>query len=205
LLSLPYPDRVTLRDRKRERTRQAVLAAATDLFERQGFEATTVADIAAAADIGTRTFFSYFPTKEDLLVPGADDRVRTTRDAIASRRPDEGPMDVLLRSLADVLARPADGDGMVDRLAALRTRMFRTEPAVRGKLLQIQHSAGEEIAGLLVEAFPDRLDRVSAGATVGAFLGAVQGALEQLLDGGTVDRAELRTRLEQAVRSVLRP
>src|SRR5690242_2115849 len=89
----------TLRERKRARTRQALVAAATDLFERNGYDETTIADIAAAAEIGTRTFFSYFPTKEDLLFPEADLRVRAAVEAIAERGPEDGPAEVLLRAL----------------------------------------------------------------------------------------------------------
>ena len=73
-MTSPAPAR-TLRDRKRERTRLALIDAAADLFERRGYDRTTVADIAAAADIGTRTFFSYFASKEELLFPESDARV----------------------------------------------------------------------------------------------------------------------------------
>ena len=50
----------SLRERKRVRTRQALIDAAAELFERRGYDGTTIADIAAAADVSTRTFFSYF-------------------------------------------------------------------------------------------------------------------------------------------------
>ena len=77
---------MSLRDRKRARTRQALVDAATDLFERNGYDETTVADIAAAAEIGTRTFFSYFASKEELLFPESDAgcarRSRRSRPAV---------------------------------------------------------------------------------------------------------------------------
>ena len=59
----------TLRERKREKTRAAIVDAAMELFETRGYHGTTLADIAAAAEIGTRTFFSYFASKDDLLFP----------------------------------------------------------------------------------------------------------------------------------------
>ena len=77
----------TLRDRKKVRTRAAIVAAATELFTTRGYEQTTVADIAAAAEIGTRTFFSYFPSKEELLFPSSDARVDAAVAAIAARSP----------------------------------------------------------------------------------------------------------------------
>src|SRR5262249_13311208 len=168
----------TLRDRKRERTRQALIDAATDLFERNGYDETTIADIAAAADIGTRTFFSYFATKEELLFPETDIRVRAATDAIAARGPDDGPAEVLLRALRKV---GDDSDDLSGRLSALRLRLVRTVPAVRGRGLQLQYAAQREIGRHLAVAFPDDLDEVTAAALTGAFVGAVTGALQVLL------------------------
>src|SRR3954464_13733199 len=119
---------MSLRDRKRARTRQALVDAAVDLIQRKGYEAATVADIAAAAEIGTRTFFSYFPSKEEVLFPEMDGRVRTSLAVIAPRRPAERPVDVLLRGLDEASA----GSDMISRLGALRMRLVRSVPAVRG-------------------------------------------------------------------------
>lgn len=195
---------MSLRDRKRARTRQALIAAATDLFERNGYQETTVADIAEAAEIGARTFFSYFASKEDLLFPEADSRVRAAVDAIASRGPDEGPVDVLLRALDTVTA--AD-DELVSPLARLRLRLIHTVPAVRGRALQVQVEAARQIAERLAEAFPDRLTRVSAAALTGAFIGGVAGALEVLLEdaGDTGDPAVLEAALRTATEVALAP
>lgn len=168
-----------LRDRKRARTRQALVNAATELFERKGYDQTTIADIAAAADIGTRTFFSYFTSKEELLFPDTDARVRAAVEAIAARDPNDGPAEVLLQALHRV---GDDTDDLSRRLAALRLRLLRTVPALRGRALQIQLDAQREIARHLAAAFPDRLDQVRAAALTGAFVGAVTGALQVLLE-----------------------
>src|ERR1700689_3179905 len=128
----------TLRERKRAPTRKALIDAAIDLFDRNGYDGTTVADIAAAADIGTRTFFSYFASKEELLFPESDARVKAAEAAIAARRPGDHPADVLLRALHE--AGDAS-DEMTGRHAALRTRLVQTVPAVRGRALQIQLDA----------------------------------------------------------------
>jgi AcrR family transcriptional regulator len=197
----------TLRERKRDRTRRALLDAAVDLFERNGYDGTTVADIAEAAEIGTRTFFSYFASKEELLFPESDARVAAAVTAIAHRKPDDRPADVLLRALRDVGAADGEPDDMVDRIAAVRVALFRTVPAVRGRALQIQLDAQREIAGHLQRAFPDELDAVTAAALVGAFVGAVTGALQVLLDESEApaDPDDLRRQLRRATDLALRP
>ncbi|MFI5897893.1 TetR/AcrR family transcriptional regulator [Actinoplanes sp. NPDC051513] len=195
---------MSLRERKRERTRQAIVAAAADLIERRGYERTTVADIAAAAEIGTRTFFSYFPTKEDVLFPEADDRVRVTVAAIESRSPSEGPAAVLVRALREVAESSADLTG---RMARLRLRLMHSVPAVRGRGLLIQMDAQREIARHLAAAYPSQLDAVSAGALAGALTGAVTGALQALFDDPSQwdDPDVIRSAVERATAIALAP
>ncbi|WP_433360291.1 TetR/AcrR family transcriptional regulator [Actinoplanes sp. CA-142083] len=195
---------MSLRERKRERTRQAIVAAAADLIERNGYERTTVADIAAAAEIGTRTFFSYFPTKEDVLFPESDDRVRVTVAAIENRSATEGPAAVLVRALHEVAASSEDLTG---RMARLRLRLMHEVPAVRGRGLQIQMDVQREIARHLAAAYPSTLDPVSAGALAGALAGAVTGALLALFDDPKQweDPDVLRSAVERATAIALAP
>jgi AcrR family transcriptional regulator len=179
------------------------------LLHSNGYDGTTVADIAQAAEIGTRTFFSYFASKEEVLFPESDARVAAAVTAIADREPGDRPADVLLRALRDVGAADGEPDDMVDRVAAARVALFRTVPAVRGRALQIQLDAQREIARHLQRAFPAELDPVSAGALVGAFIGAVSGALQVLLDDpdapATPDPDRLRRQLRHATDLALRP
>jgi AcrR family transcriptional regulator len=196
------PAEPTLRHRKRARTRAAIVVAGADLFERVGYDKTTVADIAAAADIGTRTFFSYFASKEELLFPESDDRVLAAIDAIVGRRPGDTPAELLLGALTDVTNV---SDDMVGHLAALRMRLMHTVPAVRARSMQMQLDAQREIARHLVDAFPE-LEPIEATAIVGAFVGAVAAALDALLsDSDAVSRGqeELSRRLRQAARAAL--
>jgi len=195
---------MSLRDRKRARTRQALVDAATELFESQGYDETTVADIAAAAEIGTRTFFSYFPTKEELVFPESDARVRAAVDAIATRDQHERPAEVLLRALRLI---GEDSDEMASRLAALRMRMIQTVPTVRGRALQVQVAAQREIARHLAAAFPDELDEVTAAALTGAFVGAITGALQVLLEDmdNPTDPAVVQEAVQRATDLALRP
>ncbi|MFD4525807.1 TetR/AcrR family transcriptional regulator [Streptomyces sp. NPDC058470] len=195
----------SLRERKRARTRRALIDAAAELFERQGYDETTVAEIAAAAEIGTRTFFGYFAGKEDILFPDSDARARSTIAAITDRDPAEGPVDVLLRALDSIAESDSD---MVSPMANVRMRLFHTVPAVRGKALQVQLAAQREIARELHTAFPDELDRVTAAALAGGLTGAVSGALDALMDENDTegtDADQLRARLRQATELALRP
>jgi AcrR family transcriptional regulator len=107
---------MSLRELKRRRTREAIVDAAVRLIERDGYEQTTIADIAAAAEIGTRTFFGYFATKEEVLFPESDLRVRAAVREIEARGPGDGPAEVLLRALRRI---GDDSDDLTGRLAAL--------------------------------------------------------------------------------------
>lgn len=190
----------SLRERKRLRTRQALIDAAAELFEERGYDGATVADIAAAADVSTRTFFSYFATKEEVLFPDADARVKAALTAIAERRPGERPTEILLRALGEL---GAAGDDLVGPTAALRLRFVRSVPSVRGHGLARQHDAQTEIAARLQAAFPDELDEVAAAALVGAFVGAIAAALEVLLRD-EADPDVVRERLHRATAVALR-
>jgi AcrR family transcriptional regulator len=192
-----------LRERKRARTRAAIVAAGADLFQRFGYDETTIADIAAAADIGTRTFFGYFRSKEELLFPQSDARVAAALAAIDSRAPGERPAQVLLRGL---LEASADDDDLVSSLAALRLHLIQTVPAVQGRAMQTQLEAQRQIAARLRQAYPDELDPVAAAALVGAFTGAVAAALLALFEQAGEAPAppdELRDQLHRATAAAL--
>lgn len=91
------------REENKQRTRSALEEAAARLFETQGFEATTVRDIAAAAGVGERTFFRYFPSKEDLVLQQARDLIPGLLRMVRERPIEEPPLTALREAILDWL------------------------------------------------------------------------------------------------------
>lgn len=86
-----------LRERKKEQLRTDLTAAAIALFIERGYEETKVEDIAAAADVSPRTFFRYFPAKDDVVVELLHTGVVDLRDQLA-QRPGAEPLPQALRA-----------------------------------------------------------------------------------------------------------
>jgi AcrR family transcriptional regulator len=80
-----------LRERKKVRTRQTIERVSLELFAKQGFQATTLAEIAEAAEVAPSTLYAYFPLKEDILF-GVNDRVRESARRRIVDRPESGSL-----------------------------------------------------------------------------------------------------------------
>jgi len=106
-----------LRERKKERTRVALESAALRLFEEHGYDETTVEQIADVAEVSTRTFFRYYPTKADVLVRDQVAR-RAMVEAFLGARPANEPIMTSLRALMVAIA--ADLPAVRHLLAAQR-------------------------------------------------------------------------------------
>ncbi|MEV6107998.1 TetR family transcriptional regulator [Streptomyces sp. NPDC051940] len=114
-----------LRERKKQRTRETLIRTAIELFVEQGYERTTVDEIAAAADVSQRTFFRYFATKEEVAF-ALQDMIESSFYEAVRRRPAEEPPPVALRA---ALESVWDGIGTTieDTVpVATYTRMWRT-------------------------------------------------------------------------------
>ncbi|HVV10225.1 mycofactocin system transcriptional regulator [Amycolatopsis sp.] len=96
------PDPVTTRSGRRPITsRSEVEHAAFELFARQGFERTTVDDIAQAAGIGRRTFFRYFPSKNDVAWGDFEGQLTLMRTRLAEAPGDKPLLQVISDALVD--------------------------------------------------------------------------------------------------------
>src|SRR5437773_11042966 len=84
-----------LRERKKQRTRETIARAAHELFAERGYHATTLPDIAEAADVSTRTIFAYFPSKEDIHFSDFEVMKEALAQALAERPPGEEALETV--------------------------------------------------------------------------------------------------------------
>ncbi|GII77443.1 hypothetical protein Sru01_24250 [Sphaerisporangium rufum] len=195
-------EKLGLRERKKQRTRQVLIEAAVRLFEDKGYDHVTVAEIADAAEVSPRTFFLHFRAKEDVLLANADVRVDLALQTIAERRAEEPLPELLVRAMDQMIANSWDSD-LASGLAALRTRLAASVPALQARLLQRYLTAQAELARALQRAFPDRLDAITAAALVGAMVGAVGASASTALQRGD-GPAEVRNAMREAMALVAR-
>ncbi len=112
-----------LRERSKARRRAAIIRAAFELFAERGYDATTVADIAEAAEVAPRTVSMYFPAKQDIAMSRLGDGVASLTAAIRDRRPGETVHEVFGRWLLASQTEPEDRE-----LYRLARRMFAANP-----------------------------------------------------------------------------
>jgi AcrR family transcriptional regulator len=117
-----------LRERRRRRTMNAIIDAALALFEEKGYDAVSVEEIAAAAEVSPRTFYRYFQVKEDVLVfdPETD---AAARAALAEDHPGETDVDFVARTLIAALMvrqpeRARRGYHLIQTTPALQARIY---------------------------------------------------------------------------------
>ncbi|AGZ42249.1 acyl-CoA-like ligand-binding transcription factor [Actinoplanes friuliensis] len=158
-----------LRERKKAKTRAAIRAHAMRLFDEQGYAATTVDQIAEAADVSQSTFFRYFPTKEDVVL--ADDYDPPMVAALRAQPADVHPIEAIRRSIREIYDQLTPDEWEQERR---RQRLIRSVPELQARNTQ-QYT---QIIGLLGAAVAERAGlppddfsaRVLAGAVIGAGL-----------------------------------
>jgi AcrR family transcriptional regulator len=161
-------EELTHRERKKQRTREQIVERAMALFDERGFDHVTIAEIAAAADIAPRTFFSYFPSKEDVVFHDFERVFDAIRQRIEDRAEDETTMDALRAFLVDLLAEFDHGDPAEQ----CRRRVVSKSPALqqhdRELVGRIEHVIADGLArDLGVEPSSLRARVVAAAAAAG--------------------------------------
>ena len=171
-----------LRERKRQQTRERLTRVAMALFLERGFEATTLDDIAAAADISRRSFFHYFDSKEDVVFAWHEEITAALVAAIAARPASESMLTAAENAMAAFARQiePAEAIAMA--------RLKRDNPALQArdqvKYEQLERALAEALArrgGHKAEKLGARLTAmIATGAMrIGGELWAAEGAREK--------------------------
>ena len=159
-----------LRERKKEHTRRAIEDAAFRLFAERGFQATTVADIADAADVAPRTFFAYFPSKEDVLFADFDATFEALAARLRGRPPGESTFDALrdwITGLLPDLEADEDREAIRHRLCSEYESIAAHE---RHLMARFEAIIAESVATDLGDTPNDLRPRMIAAAAIAALM-----------------------------------
>jgi AcrR family transcriptional regulator len=157
-----------LRERKKARTRASLREHALRLFREQGYQATTVEQIAAAAEVSPSTFFRYFPTKEDVVLQ--DDMDTRMIQALERQPAALGPVAAARMATQEVFASYTATDLNVIRETAGLTV---TVPEVRARALDEFARTIEVISAALAKRSGRQPDDLAVRTTAGAIVGVI--------------------------------
>ncbi|MFF0741814.1 TetR/AcrR family transcriptional regulator [Streptomyces sp. NPDC004111] len=177
-----------LRESKKHETRQLISDHATRLFIENGFDATTIADIAAASRVAKKTVTNYFARKEDLAFDHQEEFVAGLARAVAERAVGESALAALRREFLDGVRRQ---DPVIGFAGEQFCRMIDGSPTLTARLRDLHDQREEALGRTLAEEAGAGGDDVEAYA-VGAQLGCAQRVLFQrimrlTLDGRSAD------------------
>ncbi|WUN95503.1 TetR family transcriptional regulator [Streptomyces sp. NBC_00299] len=171
--SSPLTDRpqLGLRERKKIKTRTAIREATYALIKEQGYDATTIEQIAERAEVSPSTVFRYFPTKEDIVLTDEYDPVLL--DELRRRPADEPWMESLRYVMKLAIAAATDEEPEAVRL---RSHLLVQVPAVRSRMLESMSVTGR----MLGEAIAERTGRARDSFEVRVFTMSLIGALAEV-------------------------
>ncbi|MDO0915287.1 TetR family transcriptional regulator [Streptomyces sp. DT2A-34] len=186
----------TLRERKKQRTRDALLRTALELFITQGYERTTVDDIADAVDVSQRTFFRYFAGKEEAALALEGMTVAHFLEAVRERPPHEAPMEALRQAVLegwDTLNDVIEAVVPVELYLRMH-KVIESTPALLATHLRRSVEAEEAIALILAEREGVDLDTDPRPRLAVAVFGGVMRLTErQWSTGGDFSLDAMRT------------
>jgi AcrR family transcriptional regulator len=161
-----------LRERKKQKTRWAIQEHALRLIAEQGYEATTVDQIAAAAEISPSTFFRYFPTKEDLIIEDEYDALML--HGLSTLDSSVPPMDAVRQIICTALAAMTEHER--DKILE-RSKLILSVPALRSRSLENFTKTVDLLAGVMAR----RTGLAADSVEILTFAGAVIGALTSVI------------------------
>ena len=176
-----------LRERKKEQTRQRIAAVALKLFTERGFDAVTVNEIAEAAEVAKATLFSYFPSKESLVLEGVGEE--DLAGVVAGRRPDESPLHALrahYRTFAAEQATVLDRDELIARM-----RVIFDSPALSGAANALLYHQRRALAQVLTQDYGQRFAALVAAQIAAILLELEESFFHQLVAGMPPQEAAL--------------
>jgi AcrR family transcriptional regulator len=188
----------TLVERNRQRTREDIETAAARLFHDRGFAGTTVEAIANEAGVARRTFFRYFPNKEELALSMQEEYFPLLLTCLADRPASETPTEALCRAILLQVMELYDGPDhrhAAARLLEGQATLMR-EPRLQGALMARETGRQREIARVLAERLgsdpdADLRPRLIAAVVVRASYEAVAIALESYRPGEPVEALDI--------------
>jgi AcrR family transcriptional regulator len=156
-----------LRERKKQRTRETLARAAHELFATRGYHATTLPEIAEAADVSTRTIFSYFPSKEDILFSDFP----LVKDALAQALADRPEGEDALETVRTfILALHDEEESELDEQLRCSIKSDETlRSHLRARIAQLEEVIASAIAKDLDAPANDVRPRVVAASVTAAF------------------------------------
>jgi AcrR family transcriptional regulator len=161
---------IGLRERKKQQTRRQIFDAARRLFDKKGFDAVTVAEVAREADVSEVTVFNYFPTKEDLFYGGMQLFEEQLVEAVQTRPRGESAVESFCRKLLD----STDGLAGRDRAAAILKsgQVVAGSPSLAARERDIVDRYAQRLATVLAEETRRDPHDLEAQAVAWALMGA---------------------------------
>ncbi|WP_406350099.1 TetR family transcriptional regulator [Streptomyces sp. NBC_00658] len=174
---------MSLRELKKEQTRQRIAETAWRLFAERGFDRVTVVEVAREAQVSEATVFNYFPIKEDLFYSRFEAFGEQLVEAVRSREPGESALTAFRRQLlasGGLLARVEAGD--TDALNQLRTvnRMIANSPALQAREQRTLTTCADALAATLAAESGAPDDEFTARVTANALLGVHRALLDHV-------------------------
>jgi AcrR family transcriptional regulator len=167
-----------LREEKKQQTRRALIEAALRLFDAQGYDGTTVAEIAGAAGVSPATFFNYFAGKEDVVFADQHLFDEVLESIFETADPEEPVTDFVLRTVRAMADSDVWSFSVHDPLTSIRLRLIGTTPVLRAGFLLRNAIFVDNWARALHRVYAGVLGETDAAALVGGVFGGMVSAAQ---------------------------